>query len=219
MWRLTEAALVEGVKSTTRYRSKAPNKRSHRSQPQPQRQASGAKGGHAARRAANLRRSQRAQEAGMYHRPIPSSDPYSNSGHASEWEDGTVGSHRPAYLSRINSAYGHMSMPYITRRDDAAFSPDMSFPPMQDMASHMVPPPHTYALTPAIPRSPLSQGFVGGDAAYSLEQDPGEPLFCSSPTPSTDSPVTPVDTQYGFDQDVPMGIDIYEELSHLGGAV
>ncbi|KAF2623070.1 hypothetical protein BU25DRAFT_401237, partial [Macroventuria anomochaeta] len=41
MWRLTPAALREGVKSTTRYRSKAANKRSSsRTQPLPQRQAS-----------------------------------------------------------------------------------------------------------------------------------------------------------------------------------
>jgi hypothetical protein len=60
MWRLTDEAIREGVKSTTRYRSKQPNKRSHRTQqPQPQRQASGAKGGQAARRSANLRRSKR----------------------------------------------------------------------------------------------------------------------------------------------------------------
>jgi hypothetical protein len=58
MWRLTPDALREGVKSTTRYRSKAPNKRAHRTHlPQPQRQASGAKGGQAARRSAYLKRS------------------------------------------------------------------------------------------------------------------------------------------------------------------
>jgi len=56
MWRLTPEALIEGVKSTTRYRSKQPNKRGHRTHhPQPQRQASGAKGGHASRRSARSR--------------------------------------------------------------------------------------------------------------------------------------------------------------------
>jgi hypothetical protein len=60
MWRLTDETIREGVKSTTRYRSKQLNKRAHRTQqPQPQRQASGAKGGQAARRSANLRRSKR----------------------------------------------------------------------------------------------------------------------------------------------------------------
>lgn len=218
MWRLTEAALIEGVKSTTRYRSKAPNKRSHRTQPQPQRQASGAKGGHAARRAANLRRSQRAREAGMHHRPTSSSDPYFNGGYASEWEDNTV--YKPSlYSSRVDSPYSQMSMPYNTPRNDAAFPPNASFSPMLGMASHLVSPPRSYASTPATPASPLSQGFMAGDAAYVLEQDPGEPLFGGSPTPSADSPVTPVDAHYGFEQDVPMGIDVYEEMSPFGGAV
>jgi hypothetical protein len=63
MWRLTSDALREGVKSTTRYRSKQPNKRGTRTQhPQPQRQASGAKGGQAARRSANMKRSKRVHE-------------------------------------------------------------------------------------------------------------------------------------------------------------
>jgi hypothetical protein len=60
MWRLTDETIREGIKSTARYRSKQLNKRAHRTQqPQPQRQASGAKGGQAARRSANLRRSKR----------------------------------------------------------------------------------------------------------------------------------------------------------------
>ncbi|KAF2458434.1 hypothetical protein BDY21DRAFT_302623 [Lineolata rhizophorae] len=51
-WRLTSEALLHGVKSTTRYRSKTPHKRNSRSHvPAPQRQASGAKGGLAAKKA------------------------------------------------------------------------------------------------------------------------------------------------------------------------
>ncbi|KAJ4368678.1 hypothetical protein N0V86_009587 [Didymella sp. IMI 355093] len=213
MWRLTQAALHEGVKSTTRYRSKAPNKRSHRTQPQPQRQASGAKGGHAARRAANLRRSQRAREAGMYHRPTPSSDPYSNGGYGSEWEDGSVYKPSSAYSSRADSPYSQMSMPYNTPRDDASFSP------MLGMASHHLSPPRSCASTPATPATPLTQGFMGGDAAYVMEQGPGEPLFSGSPTPSGDDPITPVDGHHTWDQDVTMGIDVYDDLSPFGSAV
>jgi hypothetical protein len=63
MWRLTDEAIREGVKSTTRYRSKQPIKRGHRSHhPQPQRQASGAKGGQATRRSATLKRSKRVHD-------------------------------------------------------------------------------------------------------------------------------------------------------------
>ena len=70
MWRLTDEAIREGVKSTTRYRSKQPNKRGHRTQqPQPQRQASGAKGGQAARRSARMKRSGRMQDTS--HVPCP----------------------------------------------------------------------------------------------------------------------------------------------------
>jgi len=65
MWRLSADAIREGVKSTTRYRSKVPNKRGYRSHhPQPQRQASGSKGGHAARRSVRMRRSNRMQDGG-----------------------------------------------------------------------------------------------------------------------------------------------------------
>ncbi|KAF1930470.1 uncharacterized protein M421DRAFT_58836 [Didymella exigua CBS 183.55] len=213
MWRLTQAALLEGVKSTTRYRSKAPNKRSHRTQPQPQRQASGAKGGHAARRAANLRRSQRAREAGMYQRPTPSSDPYSNGGYGSEWEGSSVYTPSSAYHSRIDSPYSRMSMTYDTPRDSTSYSP------MLDMASQLVSPPRSYASTPVTPATPLSQGFMGGDTAYVLEQTPGEPLFGGSPTPSADEPITPADSRHAWEQNMSMGIDIYDDLSQFGGAV
>ncbi|KAH9860990.1 hypothetical protein IAQ61_010726 [Plenodomus lingam] len=74
MWRLSESAIREGVKSTTRYRSKAPNKRGQRSHfPQPQRQASGSKGGQAARRSVRMRRSNRMQLQQEYR-----SNPYAN---------------------------------------------------------------------------------------------------------------------------------------------
>ncbi|KAF1981945.1 hypothetical protein K402DRAFT_425018 [Aulographum hederae CBS 113979] len=66
LWRLTDKAIREGVKSTTRYRSKQPNKRPPRSHhPDPTRQASGARGGQAAKKSARLRRSARLQEGGL----------------------------------------------------------------------------------------------------------------------------------------------------------
>lgn len=213
MWRLTPAALREGVKSTTRYRSKAPNKRSQRTQPQPQRQASGAKGGHAARRAATLRRSQRAREVSMYRRPTPSSDPYSNTDYGSDWEYGSVYKPSPAYLNRVDTPYNHMSLPYETHSEDASMSPMLS------MRSHLVSPPRSYASTPITPHTPPSQGFMGGDAAYALEQAPGEPLFGGSPTPSADEPITPVGGRHAWEQDISMGIDGYGDLSQFGGAL
>lgn len=63
IWVLEESALVEGVKSTTRYRKHNPNKKVGKSEtPAPQRQRSGAKGGKAARKAAKMRRSSRMDE-------------------------------------------------------------------------------------------------------------------------------------------------------------
>jgi hypothetical protein len=83
MWRLTPQALREGVKSTTRYRSKHPNKRGSRTQPLPQRQASGARGGEAARRSANLKREKRVLE--YYHRQARSVPDAFEQERASAW--------------------------------------------------------------------------------------------------------------------------------------
>ncbi|KAL8785167.1 MAG: hypothetical protein Q9213_003513 [Squamulea squamosa] len=60
IWVLEPAALVHGVKSTTRYRKSGSNKRVAKSgHPAPERQRSGARGGKAARNAAKIRRSTR----------------------------------------------------------------------------------------------------------------------------------------------------------------
>ena len=217
MWRLTPNALREGVKSTTRYRSKVPNKRSStRSQPLPQRQASGAKGGHAARRAANLRRSQRAREA------YPRSNPYS--GYDSEWEGASVYGGDSPYPPRPDSPY-----PQYGSNSDISFSPysmhkQGSFEPMLGMAGHLVSPPRSYSSTPLshpstpmMPNTSLAAELIG-DAAYVLEQGLGEPLFTASPTPSGDEPVTPTHRRGMWEEDVAMGIDMYDELSYNGGS-
>lgn len=63
LWKLTDAAIQEGVKSTTRYRSKFPNKRnSKNAYATSQQPACGARAGPASRRLARLRRSERLQE-------------------------------------------------------------------------------------------------------------------------------------------------------------
>lgn len=63
IWVLEESALVEGVKSTTRYRKHNPYKKGGKGEtPAPQRQRSGAKGGKAARKSAKKRRSSRMDE-------------------------------------------------------------------------------------------------------------------------------------------------------------
>lgn len=217
MWRLTPAALREGVRSTTRYRSKAPNKRSSgRTQPLPQRQASGAKGGHAARRAANLRRSQRTREA-MYG-GRPTSAPYGSGGYGSEWEGESVYTPSSAFTPRVDTPYSQYEsnlsfLSYQTPKSPSAFQP------MLGMASHLISPPRSYASTPVTPNTPLSpKGLPLGDAADVLEQVRDEPLFAESPTPSADEPITPTVRRSGWEQDVAMGIDIFDDMSYTGGA-
>jgi hypothetical protein len=218
MWRLTPAALREGVKSTTRYRSKAPNKRSSgRTQPLPQRQASGAKGGHAARRAANLRRSQHAREA-MYG-GRPTSVPFGSGGYGSDWEGDSVYTPSSAYLPRVDTPYTQYKesdlsfLPYQTPKSPSAFQP------MLGLASHLISPPRSYASTPITPNTPLSpNGLPIGDAADILEQVPSEPLFARSPTPSADEPITSTNRRSRWEQDVAMGIDVFDDMSYAGGA-
>ncbi len=63
IWVLEESALIEGVKSTTRYRKHNPHKKPGKVEvPAPQRQRSGAKGGKAAKKAAKMKRSTRMDE-------------------------------------------------------------------------------------------------------------------------------------------------------------
>ncbi|KAL8722216.1 MAG: hypothetical protein Q9225_001261 [Loekoesia sp. 1 TL-2023] len=64
IWVLEPSALVDGVKSTTRYRKPGSNKKTGRGRhPAPERQRSGAKGGKAARKAAKIRQSARLEGA------------------------------------------------------------------------------------------------------------------------------------------------------------
>ncbi|KAL9011371.1 MAG: hypothetical protein Q9173_003780 [Seirophora scorigena] len=76
IWVLEPTALVEGVKSTTRYRKPGSNKKNAKVRyPAPERQRSGAKGGKAARKAANIRRCARFDGTGSHARedmPLPS---------------------------------------------------------------------------------------------------------------------------------------------------
>jgi hypothetical protein len=167
MWRLTPAALREGVKSTTRYRSKA-KRSSSRSQPLPQRQASGAKGGNASRRAASNRRAQRARELSR-HGPTsgaPHSGPHN--GYSSDFREETPYSSPSSYPSRSDTPYSHMSYsPYDMPDDDASFSP------MPGMASHL------------LSSAPVTPAFAGANTEYDMEI-PAEPLFAM---PSADQQV------------------------------
>lgn len=171
MWRLTKEALREGVKSTTRYRSKQPNKRGNRTHhPQPQRQASGAKGGVAARRSANVRRSKRVLD---HYR----SSPYAARSVPSAFEPTYHHNHdmpyppSPYYGSDIEYVYNHSK-------------PDFGNPT------------HGLDLFPQSQAFPTNMMNVG-DSAYVLAQSLSEPLFTDSPTPSAEEPRTPMSAGFG----------------------
>ncbi|KAF2124427.1 hypothetical protein P153DRAFT_350431 [Dothidotthia symphoricarpi CBS 119687] len=186
MWRLTTEAIREGVKSTTRYRSKAPNKRGTRSHhPLPQRQASGAKGGQAARRSANLRRRNRINDsayAGTY-RSVPAAfDPTFNP---------------------------DMSMPYPT-------SPYYTSDNMSDWSHDSPLLGHTHAHAHAhnhgrgnelgmFQSQHVMHGLPLGDhGAYVPDLGPAESVFTNSPASSADEPRTPM-SQGGWEEDVGLG--------------
>ncbi|KAF1936844.1 hypothetical protein EJ02DRAFT_447808 [Clathrospora elynae] len=190
MWRLTEEAIREGVKSTTRYRSKQPNKRGHRTQqPQPQRQASGAKGGQAARRSARMKRSGRIHGAyrndayisrsvpaafdPSYHGPPDSSLRYPPS---------------PYYGSEVDFHYSSPSSNHNKHRNS---DNDFGSPSLANSNSplDLFPPPPRSAYT----HSPMMGGAglpITGNA-YVLDHSPTESLFTNSPSPSADEPRTP----------------------------
>jgi hypothetical protein len=202
MWRLTDEAIREGVKSTTRYRSKQPNKRGHRTQqPQPQRQASGAKGGQAAKRSARMKRNGQYRTNEQYiSRSVPAAFDPSYHGESS----------MPPYPP---SPYygGDVDFGYASKHGD--FGGHDLFGPARSYSGS----PHGGAS--------VASGFVGGsgsgvgsmmgggfgggngipitDTAYVLDQSPTDSLFTNSPSPSDDQPRTPVDQGWQEEVGVP----------------
>jgi hypothetical protein len=198
MWRLTDKAVREGVKSTTRYRSKQPNKRGNRSQhPLPQRQASGAKGGQAARRSAKMRRSNRINEAYR-------SDPYASRSMST--------SHDPSFdltPTDVTMASHHSQIPYV---HSPYYGSEADYSMQDDFESPLGPPSLDLLPARSYSASPLSHG--GHDSAYVLYQDVSEPLFSNSPSPSADDPLTPPFPDVGWGVDIsglPGGPCIFDE--------
>lgn len=187
MWRLTEEAIRDGVKSTTRYRSKQPNKRGHRSQPLPQRQASGAKGGQAARRSAKVRRSHRMHD--LYtSRSVPSS----------------------AFDSLYDSTDTPMPYPpspYYGREPDFGYhikaeQPHSPFPGTQPA---LFSPPKSYI------GSPLSHGLPVNDASFMMDHSPESSLYTDSPSPPADGLPTPA-SQDVFSNDLTLGLPYMQDM-------
>ncbi|KAF1952873.1 hypothetical protein CC80DRAFT_168116 [Byssothecium circinans] len=189
MWRLTDEAVREGVKSTTRYRSKQPNKRAHRStNPLPQRQASGAKGGQAARRAARLRRSNRMNELSTYRsdpcRSVPTGGStnlppkFDTDGNFSSFPSSP--SCNSPVMPAVEFGYG---------KDDFGRYVFGSGPSSTSTSTVRASHSRAYNDSPFTQDMPL----CAGDTAYL--QDPAhmaDPMiFANSPSPTADEPRTP----------------------------
>lgn len=174
MWRLTTEALRDGVKSTTRYRSKQPNKRGHRSSnPQPQRQASGAKGGQAARRAAKMRRSQRVHDGYLR------SDPYSYTSAPATYEQPSLDSPTEMTFPYPPSPYFASELDYNNPYNLAHFDSPIMAPGMGMQVQSQL---------------PWMQSPHEVENAYVLPQDSQETLFYGaddSPSPTDPDPPTP----------------------------
>jgi hypothetical protein len=198
MWRLTDKAVREGVKSTTRYRSKQPNKRGNRSQhPLPQRQASGAKGGQAARRSAKMRRSNRINEAYR-------SDPYTSRSVPTSYDPSFDLKTTDITMDNRHSQTPYVHSPYYGSEADYSMQDDFGSP-LGPLDLDLLP-------ARSYPASPLSHGCH--DSAYVLYQDASEPLFSNSPSPSADDPLTPTSPDIGWGADMsglPSGPCIFDE--------
>ena len=185
MWRLTAEAIRDGVKSTTRYRSKQPNKRGHRShRPLPQRQASGAKGGQAARRAKQIRQG------------THTSDPYRSEPYRSV----------PASYDAFSTDMPPMPSyaPYYVPSTE----PTLEEYPKDNFSSTPIRTPNIDLLnqTSYVGSPPLSDQTVGygeSSSAYNeLSMLPTEPLFTNSPSPPADEPRTPDSPSAGWPNEV-----------------
>jgi hypothetical protein len=191
MWRLTEEAIREGVKSTTRYRSKLPNKRHYRSvNPAPQRQASGAKGGQAAKKSSRLRRSERSRDDRLTG-PRP---------------DQFTARSVPSYGSVLESqtptdlSLSYPASPYYGSEVDLSLTIkaedfNTTWCTSSDMMSER-------------PASAASHHAYCPDQAYMIPCSPTEPLFYSdsSPPDSSDEPMTPPEATGDFYLDSSMPV-------------
>lgn len=176
MWRLTEDAKQHGVKSTTRYRSKQPNKRGHRSGMYPQKQRAGALGG-------------RNTKKQLRHRPrldnVYRSEPHN-----------TRSIPTPASFDSGFSSDMPMCSPLPYYSPSSSEVDTMEYPtdtfgnPVETYRPNMVHGPCTNGLPiNGLPMLPRSTGVCG--TYIQLPSDPAEPLFTNSPSPSASEPRTP----------------------------
>jgi hypothetical protein len=199
MWRLTEEAIRDGVKSTTRYRSKQPNKRGHRSHhPLPQRQASGAKGGQASRRSARMRRGNQ-MPSGSYR-----SEPYRSI--PARYESFAADDFVPPTSFVPNTAS------YYNSPAESELEFSREFGSTLGASNISIYNNRSYCGTPL-----SHQSTTFGDSAFiELPLNTADPLFTNSPSPTADEPRTPDSQNAGWANDVAMAEDGSEFIFDVG---
>lgn len=180
MWRLTAEAAKNGVRSTTRYRSKQPNKRGHRTGHYPQRQRAGAIGGIKAKKAA-LQRKARLHDSYR-------SDAYQS---RSVPTPATFDALYTPNLALQNTPYP--PSPYYSSSssevDALDYATSYSSSPLQMPQS--LHPMHSFGSLPMLSHHQDVQASPFADSVFNLPPDPSEPLFTNSPTPPASEPRTP----------------------------
>ena len=203
MWRLTEEAKLHGVKSTTRYRSKQPNKRGHRSGLYPQKQRAGAIGGRNAKKQSRHRaRMNDAYRSEPYQaRSIATPATFDSIFNPAEVP---MYSHSPYYSPSVSDVEA-MEYPIDTFGNPVEVRrPAM----MHEYLTHGL---RTHGLS-------MSSPIGSYDACIQLPSDPAEPLFTNSPSPSASEPLTPDSDGTGWNDDVfasmggigHIGLDTYQ---------
>ncbi|KAJ4351862.1 uncharacterized protein N0V89_007206 [Didymosphaeria variabile] len=186
MWRLTQDALANGVKSTTRYRSKQPNKRGHRTGLYPQRQLAGAMGGRSAKK--QLRHKARMHDAYR-------SDPYQSPSRSMP----TPATFDSAFNSEMSMYSGSPSYysPSGSEVDAMEYQPDAYGPATDSCVPQQI--------FHGLPNGSMSSSPLAAynDGYIQLPSDPAVPLFTSSPadtpSPSASEPLTPDSQASGWD--------------------
>ncbi|KAF9732465.1 hypothetical protein PMIN06_004007 [Paraphaeosphaeria minitans] len=202
MWKLTQDALANGVKSTTRYRSKQPNKRGHRTSHYPQRQRAGAMGGRSAKKQLRHRaRMHDAYRSDPYQTlsqsmptPATPATPATFDSFCSNMSRFDMYSNSPSFYSSSGSEIDAMEY-----QSDAHGTASEQRMPQQIF--HGLP----SASVPSSSLASYSDGYI------QLPSDPAVPLFTNSPTdtpsPSASEPRTPDSQSSGWDGGIydPMG--------------
>ncbi|KAL9094438.1 MAG: hypothetical protein Q9165_003288 [Trypethelium subeluteriae] len=180
-WKLADFAVKEGVKSTTRYRTKAPSKRSARARdPDQKRMEAGAKGGQASKKAAQ-RRSQRLRDNSQL---SPSAIP-----HLATPGPPPIGD-VPLLGSEIRAE--RQASPYfVAQLGPVSYSQQQYAPTIPTSAPQQNPLRHTNSSH----FSPATMDYLGHISGMNYTgqplASPDEPFFYDSPAESGDEPITP----------------------------